>query len=173
MTDKRTPEEVNRSIEATGGWKAINESLEKHRKNIDFLQAHYEEWIKKYPEKWVAVHEEELVGVADELASLASIITKEKMPRGSVVIEFLTTKNVPLIFECQVRKRNDNVPLFLFYYSNFTTSYHLGSFLFTPLDPESFVFQVGNERSVSLELNKNLVLQGGDLTGLTLSLPKW
>ena len=128
MTDKITPEEVNRLIEATGGWKAINEGLEKHRRNIDFLQAHYEEWIKEYPEKWVAVYEEKLVGVADDLASLFSIITKEKMPRGSVVIEFLTTKNVPMILECQVRKRDDNVPLFLFYDSNFTTSYHLGVF---------------------------------------------
>ena len=92
-------EELKLLIEEMGGIEAIMKSSEQHQKDWDFLETHSKEWHKQYPEKWVAVYQEELVAVADDFDTLLSNIDEKNIPRDKVVVEFLTTKRIPLIME--------------------------------------------------------------------------
>jgi hypothetical protein len=84
-----------------GDWrpasKEVQEELERFRRDSDYLQAHYEELLDRYPERWVAVFNERVVGVAPELDELLDGLMAEGLPIGRVYVQFLTREEVDWI----------------------------------------------------------------------------
>ena len=63
-------------------------------KDDRFIDAHYEEWLKQYPDMHVAVYQEKLVAVASNSAELVEKLKAKGIRPGSTCWRFLSTKPV-------------------------------------------------------------------------------
>ena len=63
--------------------KALEESIamsERRRKDNEFCDTHYKEFLEKYPDQWVGILNQKLMGAADSPAELARVAYREGSP---------------------------------------------------------------------------------------------
>ncbi|MBM3925450.1 MAG: hypothetical protein FJ320_05595 [SAR202 cluster bacterium] len=60
---------------------------EAHQKNIEFIDSHWDELLKKYPEQWVAVKDQKVIAHNKDLMKLASKLHKMGETSNYVKIE--------------------------------------------------------------------------------------
>ena len=58
----------------------------------DFLEAHYDELLEKYPEQWVAVVDKRLVGADPDLLTLLTRLKPMGLPKNRIVTEKVTAE---------------------------------------------------------------------------------
>ena len=75
----------------------IEQYLIQSRKDADFLNAHWPDWVAEHPDKWVAVFEEEMVGLGDTFDEVIRAAEAKGAPRGRIVVEFLATDPIAMI----------------------------------------------------------------------------
>ena len=72
--------------------KEVDAGLAQFQKEIDFYEAHYKEFLKKYPDQWVGILDEKLMGVAETRAELRAKFKAEGTPMNFMFVKRLTTK---------------------------------------------------------------------------------
>jgi hypothetical protein len=65
--------------------------------DAQYLQAHYDELLDRYPERWIAIFEEQVVGTASNLDELLDGLEARRLPIGQVYVHFLTRSDEDLI----------------------------------------------------------------------------
>ena len=75
----------------------IGQYLIQSRKDVDFLNAHWSDWVTKHPDKWVAVFEEEIVGLANTFDEVIRAAEARGAPKGRIIVEFLATDPITMI----------------------------------------------------------------------------
>lgn len=94
--------EFKEYLEKIGGPKVLLQSMEQFRKDNIFFDKNRGEWLKMYPNQWVAVFREELIGADANLPNFLALVKVQNIPEPySEVIQFLSTKNIPMILSCQ------------------------------------------------------------------------
>ena len=66
--------------------------LAQFQKEIDFYEAHYKEFLEKYPDQWVGILDEKLMGVAETRAELRAKFKAEGVPMNFMFVKRLTAK---------------------------------------------------------------------------------
>ena len=62
------------------------------REDCEFLDAHYDELLEKYPERWVAVVDKRVVGADPDLDRLLTRLKPMGLPRNRIVTEKVTAE---------------------------------------------------------------------------------
>ena len=76
------------------GWGGAEKS-EQFTQDHVYIEEHWEELLKEYPDKWIAVLQGKIIASADSSSALISAIPKQD--RGSTAIKFMDTDPKPLI----------------------------------------------------------------------------
>jgi hypothetical protein len=71
--------------------------LKRFERDSDYLEAHYDELLDRYPEQWVAILDEKVVGTASELRQLLDELQGRDVPLERVLVEHLTRNDDILI----------------------------------------------------------------------------
>lgn len=61
------------------------------QRSIEFMNAHYQEFFRQYPDQWVGVYLEELVVVAPTHRELLTQVDALGIPRGVMQARFMNT----------------------------------------------------------------------------------
>lgn len=73
------------------------EAYDRMQKDLTFLSESRDRLIKKHAEQWVAIHNQELIAHASNVHELLSKVSRQNIPIGEVVIDFLTDKKRALV----------------------------------------------------------------------------
>ena len=65
------------------------------RRSLRFLNDHYQEFLKQYPDQWVAVYLEELVAVEPTHRELLEQVAALGIPRSNMYARFMNTDRRP------------------------------------------------------------------------------
>ncbi len=66
------------------------DALERFKRDGDYLQEHWKELLRQYPEMWVAVYNQQVVGADNDLERLVGQLKKRGIPPGEAPCEYLT-----------------------------------------------------------------------------------
>ena len=75
--------------------KALEESMdmpERRRKDNEFCDTHYKEFLEKYPDQWVGILNQKLMGAADSPAELRELLIEKGVPTNRIVLRQISTK---------------------------------------------------------------------------------
>ena len=80
-------------VKLTG--KALEESIadsERARKDNEFFQTRYKEFLAKYPDQWIGILDEKLMGVAETRPALRAKFKAKGIPMNYMLVKRLTAK---------------------------------------------------------------------------------
>jgi hypothetical protein len=66
------------------------------KKDRLFLESHYSEWLRQYPDMFVAVYQEQFVGAAPTARGLAEQLRESGVPTGRSYWRFLSSEPMDL-----------------------------------------------------------------------------
>jgi len=69
------------------------EDLRQFRRDNEYYEAHYEGFVKSYPDQWVAIFDQQVVGAGPDPDRLIHDLKEKGVPIGMVVVKYLTTKD--------------------------------------------------------------------------------
>ena len=72
-------------------------SIDRHSRDVDFYEAHYQELLARYPDQWIAIMDQEVVGVADDAFKLVAELKAEGVPADRVLRRHMGTGSELLI----------------------------------------------------------------------------
>jgi hypothetical protein len=75
----------------------IQRKLEHFHRDVEYYEAHQEEFLDLYPEQWVAVFSEQVVGACPDYERLLDELQENGVPLSSVYIQLATNKDEILI----------------------------------------------------------------------------
>ena len=70
--------------------------MEQFKKDLDYFDAHYDEWVAAYPDQWVVVYEEKLVGAVKTVDEVRELVEREGIV-GRGVKKYLKSEPYRLI----------------------------------------------------------------------------
>ena len=59
--------------------------IDRHSRDIEFYEAHYQELLARYPDQWIAIMHQEVVGVADDAFELVAELKAGDIPADRVL----------------------------------------------------------------------------------------
>ena len=76
---------------------AIRANLRQFAEDTDYLQAHWEEWMGKYPDYFVLVYDGKLISASTDLKEAIRLAESQGVDPGNAATEFLSTDTDDLI----------------------------------------------------------------------------
>jgi len=76
----------------------VRRELQRFHSDVEYFDAHYQEFLDEYPEQWVAVYNQQVVGACPEFYPLLKELKKKGVPSEKVVIERVTREEKVWIF---------------------------------------------------------------------------
>ena len=76
---------------------AIAAILRHFRKDTDFIQAHWKEWMVKYPDHFVLVYDEKLISASTDLKEAIRLAEDQGVDPGHAARAFFSTDTDDLI----------------------------------------------------------------------------
>ena len=76
---------------------ALTKLWDDSTRDANYLDRHYSELLKQYPDQWVAVYQENVVAKGATLKGVLRKVDKQGIRRSNVAIEYLDTNPLPLI----------------------------------------------------------------------------
>jgi len=71
--------------------------IDRHSRDIEFYEAHYQELLARYPDQWIAIMDQEVVGVADDAFKLVAELKAGDIPADRVLRRHMGTRSELLI----------------------------------------------------------------------------
>ena len=72
----------------------VDQELQRFHQDVLYVEAHYEQLLKQYPEQWVAIFNQQVVGASPNLEQLLDELQAMGIPPGQGFVEHLTTEDV-------------------------------------------------------------------------------
>ena len=76
---------------------AIAAVLCQFQKDTAFIQAHWKEWMEKYPDHYVLVYDETLISASTDLREAIRLVESQGVRPGRAAMEFFSTDTDDLI----------------------------------------------------------------------------
>ena len=76
---------------------AIAARLRHFRKDTDFIQAHWKEWMVTYPHHFVLVYDEKLISASTDLKEAIRLAKDQGVDPGHAAMDFFSTDTDDLI----------------------------------------------------------------------------
>jgi hypothetical protein len=77
----------------------VQAELEHFHKDTQYLEAHREELLERYPEQWVAVFNEEVVGASPDFDQLLDDLEGREFSVGKILVDYLTREDAVWILD--------------------------------------------------------------------------
>ena len=88
-----TPEPAGSDLDPS----AIAAILRHFRKDTDFIQVHWKEWMVKYPDHYVLVYDEKLISASTDLKEAIRLAESQGVDPGHAARAFFSTDTDDLI----------------------------------------------------------------------------
>ncbi len=74
-----------------------DKEFQRYKRDVEYLEAHYSELLRRYPDEWIAIYDQKVVGSSPELTPLLDQIKSAGIAPGVALTEYLSTHDEVLI----------------------------------------------------------------------------